>query len=275
MAGYRGAQFPWESSRGRRGGGARTRQRRAGASTTSPLDVAQAFVRSSTLPATRIRPDAGVARRPRGGELDREPRDGDAAGLEIQRVTGVAEKAQPENNNAFVNIGAIVVLREALALAELLGAPPGTAGRTSRGDWCCHLTDEAGSSATTTDTARPTRKARRRRLPQRLSFSTTTRRHGSKRRRSAARSSWPTGLRGAPCCLRSSGSSPPGSAIAGVRLSSSNADTATSCSSRFPRPTSTARRCSRISHGPVPSLRTSGGSSPLCLYGLTGLRLIG
>ena len=46
-------------------------------------------------------------------------------GYEILRVTGVAEKEKPENNSAFLNLGAITVLREAVALAELVGAPPG------------------------------------------------------------------------------------------------------------------------------------------------------
>jgi hypothetical protein len=47
-------------------------------------------------------------------------------GYEIMRVTGVAEKERAENNSAFVNLGAITVLREAVALAELVGARPGT-----------------------------------------------------------------------------------------------------------------------------------------------------
>jgi hypothetical protein len=46
-------------------------------------------------------------------------------GYEIHRVTGVAEKEKPENNNAFLNIGAITVLREAIELAALVKAQPG------------------------------------------------------------------------------------------------------------------------------------------------------
>ena len=47
-------------------------------------------------------------------------------GYEIHRVTGVAEKEKPENNNAFLNLGAITVLREAVeAFTELVTAPPG------------------------------------------------------------------------------------------------------------------------------------------------------
>jgi hypothetical protein len=46
-------------------------------------------------------------------------------GYEILRVTGVAEKEKPENNSSFLNLGAITVLREAVALAELAGAAPG------------------------------------------------------------------------------------------------------------------------------------------------------
>jgi hypothetical protein len=44
-------------------------------------------------------------------------------GYEIHGVTGVAEKKNPVDNNAFVNMSAIVVLREAAALAKRLNKP--------------------------------------------------------------------------------------------------------------------------------------------------------
>jgi hypothetical protein len=46
-------------------------------------------------------------------------------GFEIRHVTGVAEKEKTEDNAAFVNIGAIAVLQDALELAQLVEAVPG------------------------------------------------------------------------------------------------------------------------------------------------------
>ncbi|MBI2724221.1 MAG: glycoside hydrolase family 65 protein [Chloroflexi bacterium] len=47
-------------------------------------------------------------------------------GYEIRRVTGIAEKKEPVDNNAFVNMAAVVVLREAVTAAKSLGyqTPP-------------------------------------------------------------------------------------------------------------------------------------------------------
>jgi hypothetical protein len=47
------------------------------------------------------------------------------AGYEIRRVIGVAEQTGPVDNNAYVNMAASVVLRDALAVAEQVGRPPG------------------------------------------------------------------------------------------------------------------------------------------------------
>jgi hypothetical protein len=42
-------------------------------------------------------------------------------GYEIHKVTGIAEKTQPVDNNAYMNMATTVVLNETLALAERLG----------------------------------------------------------------------------------------------------------------------------------------------------------
>ena len=42
-------------------------------------------------------------------------------GFEIERALGVAERPAPENNNAYVNMGAVAALRHAIVLGELSG----------------------------------------------------------------------------------------------------------------------------------------------------------
>jgi trehalose/maltose hydrolase-like predicted phosphorylase len=126
LAGYRGAQFPWESSirlgeEAAPGEGAAT-----GREHHVSLDVAHAFAQfvhatgDLEYARTRAWPVArDVARWIESRVVETR------RGYEIQRVTGVAEKEKLENNSAFVNLGAITVLREALSLAESVGAPPG------------------------------------------------------------------------------------------------------------------------------------------------------
>jgi trehalose/maltose hydrolase-like predicted phosphorylase len=126
LMGYRGAQFPWES--GLRAGDETAPDEGAasGREHHVSLDVAHALARfvqaTGDLEYARSRAWPvlqGVAEwiESRVTETKR--------GYEIMRVTGVAEKERAENNSAFVNIGAITVLREARALAELVGARPG------------------------------------------------------------------------------------------------------------------------------------------------------
>jgi protein-glucosylgalactosylhydroxylysine glucosidase len=125
MHGYRGAQFPWESSL-RRGEEAAPEEGAASAHEhhVSP-DVAFAF--SQYLHAThdwdwgrqRAWPVLeGVADwiASRGVETRR--------GFEIKQAGGVAEKSWPVDNNAFVNVAARTALLEATALAEPLGHAP-------------------------------------------------------------------------------------------------------------------------------------------------------
>lgn len=126
LMGYRGAQFPWESGMALGEEAAPDEGAASGREHHVSLDVARAFVRyvhaTGDLEYARTRAwpvVQGVADWIESRVVETK------RGFEIQRVTGVAEKEKPENNSAFVNIGAITVLRDALALAKLVGASPG------------------------------------------------------------------------------------------------------------------------------------------------------
>jgi trehalose/maltose hydrolase-like predicted phosphorylase len=126
MAGFRGAQFPWESGL-RTGDEAAPDEGSASAREHHvSLDVAHALARfvhatgDVEYARTRAWPVVQAVSEWIESRVTETRR-----GFEIRRVIGVAEKEQPENNAAFVNIGAIVVLRDALALADLVGAEPG------------------------------------------------------------------------------------------------------------------------------------------------------
>jgi hypothetical protein len=125
MAGYRGAQFPWESSM-------RTGEEAAPAAGTASahehhVSLAVSFAASQFLHATHDwewgREHAwkvieGVAEwaESRGTETRR--------GFEIHEVNGIAETQATVNNNAYVNMAAGVAFREAVALARALGHVP-------------------------------------------------------------------------------------------------------------------------------------------------------
>jgi len=51
-------------------------------------------------------------------------------GFEIRNVCGIAERQPPVSNNAYVNLAAIRLLREAITLGELLGTTPQASWRT-------------------------------------------------------------------------------------------------------------------------------------------------
>ena len=126
LAGYRGAHFPWESGMRLGEEAAPDEGTASGREHHVSLDIAHAFARF-----VHVTGDLEYART-RAWPVVRAVADWIESrvaetrrGYEIERVTGVAEKEKPENNSAFVNLGAITVLREALALAELVGAPPG------------------------------------------------------------------------------------------------------------------------------------------------------
>jgi hypothetical protein len=124
MAGYRGAQFPWEASL-RAGQEAAPGDGDASAHEHHvSLDVAFAFVqylhatndwqfgRERAWPVLR---DIGSWLESRVVETQR--------GFEILRVNGVAEKQDVVDNNAFVNMAASVVAREIVAIAPRIGDP--------------------------------------------------------------------------------------------------------------------------------------------------------
>lgn len=122
MSGYRGAQFPWESSP-RFGEESAPGEGAASAHEHHvSLDVAFAF--SQFLHATHdwewgrqrawnVLADVATWIVSRGVETER--------GFEIHGVNGIAERQDNVDNNAFVNMAAAVALREAVTLARPLG----------------------------------------------------------------------------------------------------------------------------------------------------------
>ena len=129
MSGYRGAQFPWESSpvhgeEAAPGEGAASAHEHH-----VSLDVA--FALAQFLHATHdwewgrerawpLLKDVAEWVQSRGVDTRR--------GFEIHDVNGIAERKQTVNNNAFVNMAASVVLRDVSALA-------GRLERDGRADW--------------------------------------------------------------------------------------------------------------------------------------------
>jgi trehalose/maltose hydrolase-like predicted phosphorylase len=122
MWGYRGLQFPWESSI------IDGDEAAPGEGTAAPvehhvsLDVAHAFAQFActtgdrTFMAERAWPVLeGVA------EWISSRVEASQRGFEIRGVCGIAEKDPPVNNNAFTNMGAAVVLQEAAAIGRVLG----------------------------------------------------------------------------------------------------------------------------------------------------------
>ncbi|WP_117213747.1 glycoside hydrolase family 65 protein [Allorhizocola rhizosphaerae] len=129
MNGYRGVQFPWESSlkQGQEVG--------PGTGSAPSLehhvtqDVAIAFARyvhatgDLEFAQRHAWPLVSGVAKWLSSRVERSKR-----GYEIRRVTGIAETPHPRDNNAFTNIGAILALREAITLGRLLG-------RHVPGDW--------------------------------------------------------------------------------------------------------------------------------------------
>jgi Glycosyl hydrolase family 65 central catalytic domain len=122
MWGYRGLQFPWESSI-RRGDEAAPGDG-SGAATEHhvSLDVAHAFAQfAHTTGDRRFMADRawpvlqGVA----DWIVSRVEATG--RGFEWRRVCGIAEKEPPVDNSAFTNMGAVVVLQEAAEIGRALG----------------------------------------------------------------------------------------------------------------------------------------------------------
>lgn len=124
MTGYRGAQFPWEASL-RTGEEAAPGDGEASAHEHHvSLDVAFAF--AQYLHATHDwefgREQAWPVLRDIGDWIESRvvetPR-----GFEIHRANGIAEKKEPVDNNAFVNMAASVAAREIVALSPAIGNP--------------------------------------------------------------------------------------------------------------------------------------------------------
>ncbi|HEV7524652.1 MAG TPA: glycoside hydrolase family 65 protein [Acidimicrobiia bacterium] len=124
LNGYQGIQFPWESS-------ARTGEEASpGLGTASAyehhvgLDVAVAFAQYAHATGdARFRRDqawpvlSGVADWVASRAIET------SRGWEIRGVMGIAERKEPSDNVAFVNMSAIVALREAIACGRQLGRP--------------------------------------------------------------------------------------------------------------------------------------------------------
>jgi trehalose/maltose hydrolase-like predicted phosphorylase len=122
MNGYRGLQFPWESS-------LKTGQEAGPGTGSAPSlehhvspDVAISFARyvhatgDMEFARTHAWPVISGVAQWLSSRVEQTTR-----GFEIRRVTGIAETKSPRDNNSFTNIGALLALREATALAKRLG----------------------------------------------------------------------------------------------------------------------------------------------------------
>jgi trehalose/maltose hydrolase-like predicted phosphorylase len=125
MSGYRGAQFPWES--GLRSGDEAAPGNASAAADEHhvSLDVAHAFIQyvHATCDLDYARECAWPVVRDVADWLQSRVTE-TRRGFELQHALGVAEKQTAEDNNAFVNVASTVVLQEAIALADLVGAHP-------------------------------------------------------------------------------------------------------------------------------------------------------
>ncbi len=131
LNGWRGAQFPWEASP------ARGEEAAPGLGDASAYehhvtpDVAVAFARyahatgDEIFAATRAWPVLAAA-----AEWIASRAVPTKRGWEIPRAMGIAERENPADNAAFVNMASSVALDEAVALAEHLGLKPPAAWRS-------------------------------------------------------------------------------------------------------------------------------------------------
>jgi trehalose/maltose hydrolase-like predicted phosphorylase len=125
LHGYRGAQFPWES--GHRSGEEAAPGEGAAAAHEHHVSLDVAFAFSQFLHATHdwewgnehawhVLRDVAEWVESRGLRTKR--------GFEIHGVNGIAKRSEAVDNNAFVNMGASVVFRDAALLARSLGREP-------------------------------------------------------------------------------------------------------------------------------------------------------
>jgi hypothetical protein len=123
LAGWKGAMYPWESCPMH--GEEVTPGSSAPTKGHVTLDVALAF--ASFVHATG---DRDYLRRTAWplihavAEWTESRVERTRRGYEIREITGPAEADPPRNNNAFVNMAAGVLLREAIGFAEVLGEEP-------------------------------------------------------------------------------------------------------------------------------------------------------
>jgi trehalose/maltose hydrolase-like predicted phosphorylase len=124
LAGYAGAQYPWESSLRLGEESAPAEGAAAAREHHVSLDVAHAltqFVHATgdvEYARTRAWPVVRAVAEWLGSRVERTRR-----GYEIRHVTGVAEKERAEDNSAFTNLAAIRVLRDACQLADFVERP--------------------------------------------------------------------------------------------------------------------------------------------------------
>ncbi len=124
LTGYKGAQYPWESSLTTGHEAAPVGTRGPGTEHHVSMDVAIAF--SRYVLATNDRRFALYEAMPvLSGVADWiESRvKKTERGFEIKRAIGIAETGRPVDNSAFVNMSACVALRETIALAKALDLP--------------------------------------------------------------------------------------------------------------------------------------------------------
>src|SRR4029453_17342841 len=123
LAGWKGAMYPWESCPMH--GEEVTPGSSAPTKGHATLDVALAF--ASFVHATGDRdylrrtawPGIRAGAEGPEGRLERPRR-----GYEIREITGPAEADPPRDKNAFVNMAASALLREAISFAEALDEAP-------------------------------------------------------------------------------------------------------------------------------------------------------
>jgi hypothetical protein len=122
LSGYRGAKYPWESSprfgvEAAPGGGLAAAHEHH-----VSLDVAFAVAQYAHATGDEIfLKDIAWPVLSAVAEFIASRATKTKRGYEIHRVTGVAEKKQPVDNNAFMNMAAVVVLKETIATGRKLG----------------------------------------------------------------------------------------------------------------------------------------------------------
>jgi hypothetical protein len=124
LTGYRGLQFPWESSPIYGQEAAPAAGTAAAYEAHVTLDVALAFAQYFYATGDRqyLAEQAWPVLRGVCGWLESRAKRSNR-GYEICEVTGIAEKSPPVNNNAYTNLAARSILQRAIEIAALLDNP--------------------------------------------------------------------------------------------------------------------------------------------------------